>query len=66
MNDLSSTYLCTSHPAAGTYSIVPSSTPGIQAEHRMKGRNTRLQNSVLRNNTGNTALPRNDFFLKAS
>ena len=53
-------------PAAGTKNRLPCKVSGAQADRAMKGINTRLQNSVLRNSTGRTALSRNDFFLKAS
>lgn len=42
------------------------STPGANADNKIKGRNIRLEKSVLKNNTGKTALSFNAFFLNTS
>ena len=65
MRLFNTTYRCTSHPPEATWKMEPSSTC-VCADNTMSGRNNREQKTVLRNNTGMTALSRKAAFLKES
>ena len=58
-------YLCSSHPPDATWKMLPSSIV-VLYDRMINGRNIIDAKSVLRNNTGITALSRSDSFLKES
>ena len=58
-------YLWISHPPPPTWKMEVSGRAPV-ADKMMKGRKMSDENTVLRNNTGMTALERSDFFLNES
>lgn len=66
MTDLIKIYPWVSRETDGTYPIVPLNVSGETLDIRTRGKSSREQNSVLRNNTGITAFPSTDFFLHIS